>query len=91
MERVRKQVSELETVTATLAKWGINAIYNENKISGTLKGLYPEYQENRRTEHRIRTVHQRHRHTRPAESLRDWKAYLRNLVSGRGRPLRKVH
>ena len=44
VERVRKQVSELETVTATLAKWGINAIYNENKISGTLKGLYPEYQ-----------------------------------------------
>ena len=41
---MRKQVSELETVTATLAKWGINAIYNENKISGTLKGLYPEYQ-----------------------------------------------
>ena len=44
VERVRKQVNELETVTATLAKWGINAIYNENKISGTLKGLYPEYQ-----------------------------------------------
>ena len=27
-------MSGKETVTATLAKWGINAIYNENKISG---------------------------------------------------------
>ena len=44
VEGERKREKKVEPGTATLAKWGINAIYNENKISGTLKGLYPEYQ-----------------------------------------------
>ena len=43
VERVRRNVPEVDVVTPTLARWGINAIYGEHKISGTLKGLYPEY------------------------------------------------
>lgn len=43
VERIRRNVPEVDVVTPTLARWGINAIYGEYKISGTLKGLYPEY------------------------------------------------
>lgn len=43
VERIRRNVPEVDVVTPTLARWGINAIYGEHKISGTLKGLYPEY------------------------------------------------
>lgn len=45
VERVRRSVSEVDVITPSLARWGIEAIYNEHKISGTLKGLYPEYGE----------------------------------------------
>lgn len=43
VERIRRSVSEIDVVTPTLARWGIEAVYNEHKISGTLKGFYPEY------------------------------------------------
>ena len=43
VERIRRSVSEIEVITPTLAQWGIEAVYNEHKISGTLKGFYPEY------------------------------------------------
>lgn len=43
VERIRRNVPEVDVVTPTLARWGINAVYGEYKISGTLKGLYPEY------------------------------------------------
>ena len=43
VERIRHSVNEVEVVTPSLAKWGIDVIYDEQKISGTLKGLYPEY------------------------------------------------
>lgn len=43
VERIRRSVSEIEVITPTLARWGIEAVYNEHKISGTLKGFYPEY------------------------------------------------
>ena len=43
VERIRRSVNEVEVVTPSLAKWGIDVIYDEQKISGTLKGLYPEY------------------------------------------------
>lgn len=43
VDRVKRQVPEVDVITPSLAKWGVNAIYGEHKISGTLKGLYPEY------------------------------------------------
>lgn len=43
VERIRRNVDEVDIVTPSLAKWGINAVYQDKKISGTLKGLYPEY------------------------------------------------
>lgn len=43
VDRIRKNVDEVDIVTPTLARWGINAVYQDKKISGTLKGLYPEY------------------------------------------------
>ena len=43
VERIRRSVSEVDIITPSLAKWGVDIIYNEQKISGTLKGLYPEY------------------------------------------------
>ena len=43
VERIRKNVRGIETVTASLAKWDITTVYKENEISGTLKGLNPEY------------------------------------------------
>ena len=42
-DRIRRSVSEIDIITPSLAKWGLDIIYNEQKISGTLKGLYPEY------------------------------------------------
>lgn len=43
VERIRRNVNEVDIVTPTLARWGINAVYQDKEISGTLKGLYPEY------------------------------------------------
>ena len=43
VERVRRSVPEIEVVTPNITKWGIEMVYNENKTSGTLKGLYPIY------------------------------------------------
>ena len=41
--RIRRSVSEVDIITPSLAKWGVDIIYEDQKISGTLKGLYPEY------------------------------------------------
>ena len=43
VDRIRRSVSEIDIITPSLAKWRLDIIYNEQKISGTLKGLYPEY------------------------------------------------
>ena len=43
VDRVRRNVKEVDIITPSLARWGLDIIYNEQKISGTLKGLYPEY------------------------------------------------
>ena len=43
VERVRRSVPEIEVVTPNITKWDISMVYNENKTSGTLKGLYPIY------------------------------------------------
>ena len=43
VERVRRHVGEVEVITPSLARWGVDVIYGDQKISGTLKGLYPEY------------------------------------------------
>lgn len=43
VERVRVSVPEIEVVTPNITKWGIDMVYQENKISGTIKGLYPLY------------------------------------------------
>lgn len=43
VERVRRNVDGIEVVTPSLAKWGMDIIYGERKISGTLQGHYPEF------------------------------------------------
>lgn len=43
VDRIRQSVSEVDVITPSLAKWGVDVIFDEQKISGTLKGLYPEY------------------------------------------------
>ncbi|MDD6891713.1 MAG: ABC transporter permease [Bacteroidales bacterium] len=43
VDRIRKAVPGVDIVTPTLAHWGVSAVFEENSISGTLKGLYPEY------------------------------------------------
>lgn len=43
IERIRVSVPEIEVVTPNITRWGIDMVYQENKISGTLKGLYPIY------------------------------------------------
>ena len=43
VDRIRKNVHSIDVVTGSLAKWGITTVYKENEISGTLKGLFPEY------------------------------------------------
>ena len=43
VDRIRRSVNEIDIITPSLAKWGLDINYNEQKISGTLKGLYPEY------------------------------------------------
>lgn len=43
VERIQRNVEGADVVTPTLARWGVNIVYNEQKISGTLKGLYPIY------------------------------------------------
>ena len=43
VERIRCSVGEVEVITPSQARWGINIIYGERSIDGTLKGLYPEY------------------------------------------------
>lgn len=43
VERVRSNVDGIEVVTPSLAKWGMDIIYGERKISGTLQGHYPEF------------------------------------------------
>ena len=43
VERIRRSVGEVEVITPSQARWGINIIYEERSIDGTLKGLYPEY------------------------------------------------
>lgn len=43
VERVRRNVPEIEIVTPNITRWGIKITHQENNISGTLKGLYPIY------------------------------------------------
>lgn len=43
VERILRNVEGADVVTPTLTRWGVNIVYNEQKISGTLKGLYPIY------------------------------------------------
>ena len=41
--RLQQKVPEIEVVTSNLTRWGVNITFQENMISGTLKGLYPIY------------------------------------------------
>ncbi len=45
VELMKKRVPEIDLITPNLAKWGNTATYKENKISCTLKGNYPIYNE----------------------------------------------
>ena len=44
VERLRRQVPELETVSPTLSHWGGSAVYGDKKTNCTMKGLLPDYQ-----------------------------------------------
>lgn len=43
MERIRRAVPGIETLTPMNSKWGIQATYNKRQSSASLKGVYPEY------------------------------------------------
>ena len=43
IERLRKNIPELEVVTPSVARWGSNAIYEDKKFGCIVKGLQPEY------------------------------------------------
>ena len=43
VERIKRNVPGVETVTGSTAKWGVSIVREEKELSGTLKGLYPEY------------------------------------------------
>lgn len=43
VERIRKNVPEIDIITPSLARWGCKMVYQEHDINGTLKGLYPIY------------------------------------------------
>lgn len=43
MERLREKVSEIEVITPTVNRWGINAVYDDKSSSCVVKGLYPDY------------------------------------------------
>lgn len=43
VDRVKMNVPKIDVVTPNITKWGVDMVYNENKTSGTLKGLYPIY------------------------------------------------
>ena len=43
VERIRNCVQGLDVVTATIAQWRVNIVSEESSISGTLTGLYPDY------------------------------------------------
>lgn len=44
VERLKRQVSELETVSPVLSHWGGSATYDDRKTNCTMKGLLPDYQ-----------------------------------------------
>ena len=43
VERIKRNVPGVEIVTGSTAKWGVSIVREEKELSGTLKGLYPEY------------------------------------------------
>ena len=43
VDRIQQMIPEVDVVTPNLTRWGIQVTYQENMISGTLKGLYPIY------------------------------------------------
>ncbi|MBQ8673179.1 MAG: ABC transporter permease [Bacteroides sp.] len=45
VERIRHMVPEVDVITPTNARWGMNAVHGNYNISCTLKGVYPEYGE----------------------------------------------
>ncbi len=44
VERLKTQVPELDVVSPMLARWGVNATFNDKKSACTLKGLEANYQ-----------------------------------------------
>lgn len=43
VERLKRNVPELQTVTPVLSRWGGNAIHGDKKAGCTVKGLLPDY------------------------------------------------
>jgi len=43
VERVKRMVPELETVTPIVSEWGQEAVHGTNTVSGNVKGVYADY------------------------------------------------
>lgn len=43
LERIRREVPQLDIVTPSNAKWGMTAVRGKEQISSTLKGIFKEY------------------------------------------------
>ena len=43
VDRLKKNVPEMDVVTPTLSQWNKNAVYQDKKTTTIVKGLYPDY------------------------------------------------
>ena len=44
IDLIKRKVTGFETITPTSATWGRTSVYQDKKFSGTVKGMYPEYE-----------------------------------------------
>ena len=43
VQRLRQQVPQLDVISPMANKWGVQAVYDDHKFNGNVKGLLPEY------------------------------------------------
>ena len=43
VERLRQQVPQLDVISPMASKWGVQAVHDDHKFNGNVKGLLPEY------------------------------------------------
>lgn len=44
IDLIKRKITGFETITPTSATWGRTSVYQDKKFSGTVKGMYPEYE-----------------------------------------------